>query len=283
VVDLDTAYNRIRIATGLESGSNRPVRLMSTGPRWFQSAVYLDDPDELAVPYTRFFRLHRHFTPGAERFLVIGGGGYTFPRDILGQSPSARVEVVEIDPAFTELARRYFFLVPSPRLFVHHEDARLYLNREERRFEAIIADAFSSGYTIPFQLTTLEAARQMARLLTDDGVLLVNILSAFEGPRGRFFRAYLATLEAVFPRVLAFAVFDPRDRRRVQNIVIAALKKPSAPILASDDPEIAAYLSHLWRYPVARDLPALTDDFAPVETYSHGLDGETSGGGGAEG
>ncbi len=273
-VDLDTPYNRIRISSGIERGSNRPVRFMRTGPRWFQSAIYPDAPHELAVPYTRFFRLHRHFKPGARSFLVIGGGGYTSPRDILRKHPEAHVNVVEIDPAFTDLAQRYFFLTPSPQLVVHHEDARLFLNRPQETFEVIITDAFSSGYTIPFQMTTVEAVRQMARRLTDDGVLLVNILSAFEGPRGRFFRAYLATIEAVFPQVLTFAVFDPENRQRVQNIVIVALKNSAAAILESDDPEIGAYLSYLWRHPVARDLPILTDDFAPVDHYSLGMDDE---------
>jgi predicted membrane-bound spermidine synthase len=282
-VDLDTPYNRIRIHSGIEAGSNRPVRLMSTGPHWFQSAIYPDDPDDLAVPYTRFFRLHRHFKPGARSFLVIGGGGYVIPRDILQGDPLARVAVVEIDPAFTDLARRFFFLTPSPRLAVHHEDARIFLNRPGHRFDAILNDAFSSGYTIPFQLATLEAVRLMARSLSTDGVLLVNVIAAIQGRNGRFFRAYLATLEAVFPRVLVFPLATHPDRQRMGNILLVALKNPEVPELSSDDPELDACLSHLWRLPVVRDLPLLTDDFAPVEAYSLGIDeaagrGEPTGG-----
>ncbi len=104
--------------------------------------------------------------------------------------------------------------------------------------------------------------------LADDGVAVVNIISALEGEAGRFLRAEVATFKAVFPQIYLFPVADPRDRSRWQNIMLVALKSSSLPSLRSDDPELARLLTHLWTEPVAEDLPPLTDDHAPVDYYT---------------
>jgi len=43
-----------------------------------------------------------------------------------------RMDVVELDPGVTQLARRFFSLEDHPQMTVHHEDARTYINRAVR-------------------------------------------------------------------------------------------------------------------------------------------------------
>ena len=105
----------------------------------------------------------------------------------------------------------------------------------------------------------------MYRSLSDNGVALMNVMSAVYGPKGRFLRAELATYRSVFPRVEIFKLND--DPESVGNVIIAAFKNLAEPQWTSDDPAIATHLSRRWTRPIPMDVPILTDDYAPVEVY----------------
>jgi spermidine synthase len=266
--DIDTRYSRIFIYPSINEHSGEPTRVMATHPKAVQSAMVLADPVALAVPYTQFYQLAAHFKPDMKSLLMLGGGGYSFPKFALAHYPEVRMEVVEIDPEVTALAKRFFALQDNPRLQIFHQDARSFLNAAGQQYDVILGDTFGSHYSIPFHLSTIEAVRRIYHALVDDGVALVNIISAIDGVPGRFLRAEVASFKAVFPQVYLFPVADPRDRGRWQNIMLLALKSKSEPCFHSDDPVIATLLTHLWRGPLAEDLPPLTDDHAPVDYYT---------------
>jgi spermidine synthase len=266
-VDVDTPYNRVLVFNGTEKSTGRVMRIMTTGPHAWQSAMYLDDPSELALPHSRFYRLAKHFAPDMRRLLMLGGGGFTFPKYALENYANVRVDVVELDPGITALARDHFGLRDHPRLNIIAEDARTFLNRNAEKYQVILCDTFNSHYAIPFHLTTLEAARRIKASMTPDGVVLINLLSAIEGDRGRLFRALFATYAGTFPKVMAFAVDDPHDPSGWQNIIIAAFASEADPPVLSPDREIASMLANRLKTPIALDMPPLTDDFAPVDRY----------------
>lgn len=266
--DLDTLYNRILIQPGVDGRTGLPVRTLSTSLRFLQSAMFLHDPEALALDYTKYYKLAPHFAPGMKRMLIIGGAGYSFPKYALAAYPDVSVDVVEIDPGMTRAAREHFQLKDDPRLRVFHEDARTFLNRGGGRYDAILCDAFSSIYSVPFHLTTLEAAQALRDNLAPGGAVLMNLVSARKGDAGRFFASEHATLSRVFPRVLAFGVDAPEDPGKVQNVILAALAGPDEPALESGDPEIAEFLSRRVPGPEAGDQAlVLTDEFAPVDYF----------------
>lgn len=266
VLDIDTPYNRVWVSRDTDEETGRPILVLSTDPHGQESAMYLDGED-LVFDYMKYFRLAEHFAPGFRRALMIGGAAYAYPKYFLGRYPGARIDVVEIDPVLTEISRKYFNLRDNPRLAIHHEDGRTFINRSADRYDVIIIDAFRDANCLPYQLTTAEAVRRMSGMLTEGGVVLVNIIGAVEGANGRFTRAEYATYADVFPRVMLFPVDDPQNAREVQNIILAALKSNREPALENADPEIGRYLLHLWRNAMAADVPVLTDDRAPVEYY----------------
>ncbi|MBI5578371.1 MAG: fused MFS/spermidine synthase [Deltaproteobacteria bacterium] len=266
-VDRDTTYNRVIVFKGAGDYTGRLMRVMITGPQAKQSAMYLDDPSALALPYTRYFRLVEHFVPEMKRMLVLGGGGFSFPKYALAHYPEVRVDVVELDPGVTTLAREHFELKDHPRQRIIAEDARTFLNRNRETYDAILCDTFNSHYAIPFHLTTLEAVQRMHAALAPNGVVLVNLISAQSGERGRLFHAMFATYTRVFPRVLAFAVRNPQDGSSWQNIILAALASPDEPPLANPDPDMAAMLAKRLELPAGAGVAPLTDDYAPVDRY----------------
>ncbi len=266
-IDVDTQYNRVWIYKSVDSATDRPIRVMVTNPEETQSAMFLDDDDDLVLRYTRFYRLAGHFKPELKMSLMIGGAGYSYPKDYLRRFPDARMDVVEIDPQLTKLARQYFNLKDNARLKIHHEDGRTFLNTTKTKYDVIFGDAFNSFYSIPYQLTTQEAVLRMHGLLNEGGVVIENIISSIEGEKGRFLRAEYATFASVFPQVYLFPVRDAEDGSGVQNVMLIALKSEREAALKNDDQELSAYLQHLWTGKISTDVPLLTDDFAPVDNY----------------
>lgn len=269
VIDVDTNYQRVQIYP--ITYKNRPVRILRTEIFGVQSGMYLDgDTSELVFDYLKMYNLVEHFQPQLKRSLLIGGAAYSYPKAYLKRFRDAQLDVVELDPGLTDLARKYFNLVDDPRLHIFHEDGRIFLNQvAPATYGAVFIDAFSS-LTIPYQLTTREAVQKVSDSLQENGVVLVNIVGAFQGVGSEFFRAEYATYKKVFPQVYAFWVKSDKDTE-VQNIMLVATKSKASLNLATDSPEIAQFLKQLWAKEITTDLPILTDEHAPVERYMMGV------------
>ena len=270
VHDQDTAYSRVLVHRSRDPRNGRDTLVMSTNPRRVQSAMYLDDPGELVLDYTRFFALAGRFVPSLRRVLVLGGGAYCAPRRLLADHPGLAVDVVELDPGVTALARRFFGLSDMPGLAVLHEDGRTFLNRDHPAYDAVLVDVFDTHYAPPFHLATLEAARRVRSLLAPDGVVMVNCIGALAGPASGLLRAQVATWAAAFPQVEAYPLEDPDRPELVQNVALVARLDPAAPAARALTPEEARLLAG--RRDTPRDGSApLTDEFAPVEQLALAL------------
>ncbi len=266
--DIDTEYSRVQVFRSRDPGTGRPIRALATDPYFVQSAAFLDG-DELVLEYSRFYHLIRHFRPNFQRTLIIGGAGYSFPKEYLRSYPEARLDVAEIDPEMTRIARRFFGLTDDPRMTIFHEDARMYINRTgAKQYDAVLMDAFGSLFSVPHHLTTIEAVRELSRILKDDGVVIFNLGSAVKGPSSGFLQAELRTYMEVFPQVHLFKVRPEYTDDRLQNIIIVASKAPVQADLTSHDPQISDLLNRRFSTEVSLNRDILTDDLAPVEYYN---------------
>lgn len=265
LVDTHTAYNRVWIYDAFMEG--RRVRVMQLNDT-SDSAMFMPD-DELALQYTKYFRLAGHFRPGIRRALMVGAGAYSYPKFFLREAPDAVLETVEIDPGLTVLAKKHFGLQDDPRLEVFHEDARTFLQRPGSRYEAIFVDVYKS-HSIPFQLTTREAMRAFRGRLADDGVFVMNVVSGIEGKNGRLLRALLATMDEFFPQIHVYTMPGEKDAQDWQNLAVVAFPSKEKRRMAGENADINRYLSNIWTKDIPRDMPALTDGFAPVERYMAG-------------
>ena len=285
---VDTLYSSVRVADGLMEG--RPAKLLFTDPGSCQSAYFLDAPTELLAAYTKFYALGTSMNPKAKRILMLGGGGYSVPKWLLANqselAPDFSLDVVELDPGVTELAQKYF-KVPAddPRMRIFHEDARVFVNRAADALSAgaagpydlIFADIFNSYYTVPFHVGTVEAAQNIRALLAEDGIYIMNIITAVNGDNGRLLRSIRNAFAEVFGEVHLFPVQSAHNGTLVQNVMLLAFRTPRPlPDAAKPglSPHIASMLSHRWTSPLPspeKDVPPLRDNFAPVERYTLGF------------
>ena len=288
-LSMETLYSSVRVADGTMAG--RPVKLLFTDPGSCQSGSFVDDPAELAFAYTKFYALGTTMNPQAKRILMLGGGGYSVPKWLLAgrselASPDFSLDVVELDPGITELAQKYFNTpADDPRMRIHHEDARTFINRAAGEVPAgssgpynlIFADIFNSYYSVPFHVGTVEAARNVHALLADDGIYIMNIITAVNGDNGRLLRSIRNAFAEVFAEVHLFPVQSAYSGAMVQNVMLMAFRTPRPlpdPKTGGLSPHIADMLANRWTAPLPApeaDVPPLRDNFAPVERYTLGF------------
>lgn len=262
LVDVDTQYNRVRVLRGTDYSTGRQVLRLMTGSGAVQTVMLLDDPSALIVPYTKYYRLVDLLVPKVRRVTMIGGGGYAYPKEFIRTHPDATMDVVEIDPGVTALAKQYFRLTDNPRLRIIDEDGRRFLRTSREQYDAILVDVFSGGIDIPWHMATAQAFGDMKRLLASDGVVIMNVISALDGEKGEVLRLMYSTLRSVFPRVFVMAVRDPLSRETPQNIMLIAMKDSGTAQTAF---AFGEFTDHLVVLPETNRTELLTDDRSRLE------------------
>ncbi len=210
--------------------------------------------------------------------LVLGAGGYAFPRYLKAVLPDSRVEVVEADVEATKAALAAFGLEKGAGIQTIRTDARCYVDRllkagqagkAARRYDFIYQDTLH-GYAVPAELATKEFNDQIAGLLTDEGVYMVHLLDG--GASGRLLGAVVNTVRETFPWVYVITDQAALSAASDTAVVIAARRRfdPQAVLeergghlgfCVLDDAQIDALRDRCGHI-------LLTDDYAPTENLA---------------
>ncbi len=244
-----------------------PVRVLQIKGA-YESATYLDENR-----YTPVFAYQRAFDHLFEadlpthNLLMIGGGGYAWPKHVMAcaaeqqleadhkkatlkdlqnsnkETTSActkapvilcdlTLEVVELDPAITAIARKWFFLdklledfpVIQNQITCITAEGRSYLNETTNHYGAIINDTFS-GKSPVLCLASIEAMQLVKQRLVPGGVYATNVVSEQEGFDISFLRKVVTTLQEVFSYVYLIPCEDA-DFGLEDNYLVLASDRP---------------------------------------------------------
>lgn len=121
--------------------------------------------------------------------LLLGMGGGTVYKQLVKEQ--LEVDIVEIDPRIEMLAKKYFNIDPTTKVFV--DDARHYIKTTDKKYDVIIYDLYHSE-TPPIHLMTQEAFSEIREHLNPDGILVVNFYGFINGSKGRAARSLFKTL-----------------------------------------------------------------------------------------
>jgi hypothetical protein len=197
-----------------------------------------------------------------ERVAILGNAGGTTARALGVYYPEAEVDGVELDPAVSDVGRRFFGMDDNTRLTVHDVDARPFLRASDERYDLIVVDAYRQPY-VPFYLATREFFELVREHLAPGGIVALNVAAVPDDKR--LVRAVGGTLAAELPQVLQWPAL--RFNTIVLGLVDPLTSDEFARRLASGPPALAS-LSEL----LARDVRPVeavddpwTDDRAPVE------------------
>ncbi|MBI2850575.1 MAG: fused MFS/spermidine synthase [Chloroflexi bacterium] len=267
--------NYYTIQVSLRSVGNDNVKML-TLDRLVHGYTSPNDPTLLVYDYLKVFEEIVAYRAGenqAPRLLHLGGGAYSFPRYMETVYPESVNEVVEIDPAVTEVAYRELGVPLTTSIKTYNQDARLFLIQRKtgEKYDIVIGDVFNDRST-PFHLTTLEFDRLVKANMKDDGIYLINLIDDYHN--GRYLPSFLHTLKQAFGNVYLFSISKDGVERGISTFVIAATDRrldtadytsivtrngarPAEGTLY-DEAQLEAYLSS--RKPIL-----LTDDHAPTD------------------
>jgi spermidine synthase len=134
------------------------------------------------------------------RALVIGGGGYTFPRYAMVYLPETRMDVVEIDPGVTRVAYEHLGLKVYDGLSIFHMDGRQFVSERvsPRTYDLVVQDAVND-LSVPAHLLTKEYNDAIKLTLKPGGVYLLTVIDSIKF--GRLWRSAMRTLRESFGHV----------------------------------------------------------------------------------
>jgi len=226
----DTMFGKTRVYQ-VSDDAGRSVRLLEVGGI-VQSGTYVDDDyTDLVFEYLKRYDMMFESGKPIERVCVLGCGGYDYPEHLIAHYPDVVVDAVEIDPAITSIARRYFFLdrlieeydtEVTGRLRLICADALEHLQQPGPLYDAIVNDVFDAGAP-PSHLTTEKFIQAVHARLAPSGLYLTNIVSPLEGPDARFLHEQVALLQSIFNRVDVYPCATD-EFADADNVIVIAQK-----------------------------------------------------------
>lgn len=239
----------------------RAVRLLLVG-RSVQSATYVNEEyrAEPVFDYYLAFDLMFDAKPDIERVLMVGGGGYAYPKHIIATRPKVHMDVVEIDPAIIRIALTDFYLADYlsdfpfggtydlGRICADGCDYLADLSRVVRgdpyggsdvpqaefacqarmrygasfgrRYDAMVFDVFAGKKPVA-SLASPTTIRNAHACLNPGSVLIANVVSALEGPKSVFLHHYVEVLEGEFAHVHVLPL-SPDSTDVPDNVIVLA-------------------------------------------------------------
>lgn len=242
---------------------NKPARLLwMEGWDRTSSISFTEPEDRYELSSATYLQKFKNGIPENKQTacLMIGGGGYTFPKYLIAHYPQASCDVVEIDGKVTETAKKYFYLRDlideyqtdeNGRLNLITADARVYLNKLDKKYDAIINDAFAGGHPVG-TLATDECVANVKRALNENGIYMMNIIATRDDTNQKFLTSELKTIRKHFDHVVVIPCTPNVPESNYQNFVLYASDSQftfDGEITIDDSNGII-----------------LTDDYAPVES-----------------
>ena len=194
VYQVDSPHAEIAV---LDTGAFRTLLIDRVGHS------VLSESDWMPIdPHFYYLNALTHMRPQGRQALLLGVAGGCALRAV--ESAGLCWDAVELDAEVLEAARTFLNLPDGPRIRYIVADGRTFLRSTDRRYDFIIMDTYASG-GMPRHLCSKEAFGEARSVMSEAGILVVNLLGSRTGPNSRSWTATWHTLAAVFKHVRAFS------------------------------------------------------------------------------
>jgi spermidine synthase len=169
---LTNAYNNYEIVE--ENFGNQQTRIFKMN-RSYSSAIINGNK---GWQYTEYIKkiLFTDYNLGYvnKDILILGAGGFTLSHKL--ELPKNNYTYVDIDPDIQEVAEKYLLESKINGDFVA-VDARIFVTKSTKKYDAIIVDLYSNKSTIPWHVLTKEFVKNVKKTTKEDGIVIFNIIS----------------------------------------------------------------------------------------------------------
>ncbi len=212
-----------------KSVGDENIRIMAVGDG-HQSAAFTapEKHFEIMYPYMFGFDSVVQSLPECKNVLLMGGGGFSYPKYFLSRYPDKNMDVVELFEGIYQLARKYFYLdealekfdADNTRLGVVFGDAYKYLKTCGKKYDIILNDAYI-GNKAPRKMYSPRALKDVTNCLNAGGVYAVNVFCT-DGSLEKKSKALKKALDKFFSET--GIIYDKTNEvsKVVRNCVVTA-------------------------------------------------------------
>lgn len=179
-------------------------------------------PFEYLRAFDRMFATGKHI----ERVLMIGGGGFAYPKHLLTRRPDVSMDVLEPDAKIIGIALEEFHLnrlvdeCPD-RLRIIESTGEEWLETADDRYDAIVNDAFT-GYDPVRSMVSAEFLQKAKDHLTPNGLYLANVVTYPKLGDYSHLECAVEALKEVFENVQAIPTSDDSFSDEENYLVVAS-------------------------------------------------------------
>lgn len=211
-------YENISVLDKPINGKTMRLLLQDKNP---SSGLYLED-ESMAFDYTKYYELFKLFTPKTQRFLSIGGGAYSVPKELIEVYPSIKIDTVEIEPSLLPIAKTYFQLPESQQHNNYVQDGRRFIYETQNSYDVIFSDVYRSFAAIPMHFVTQEFFKLVYERLQPQGVFIANVFGSTQDKA--LILSFYKTIQSVFPQTYLFATVSS-NHTGLQNFIFIGHKQ----------------------------------------------------------
>jgi len=149
-----------------------------------------------------------------ENVLILGGGDGLAAREVLKYDGVKRIDLVDLDPAMTDLGLNFPPLaklnrdaLSDPKVIVHNMDAFVFIKDQGIDYDFVIIDMPDPHNEAISKLYSTEFYAMISRRMTDEGVLITQASSPYFARNA--FWSVGATLGSIFAQTDALQVTTP--------------------------------------------------------------------------
>ena len=230
----DPLTGHIEVCEGYYDGGYMRFLLVDDA---MQSAYYIDSDMEHELPFDYMecfnwiFSINKHI----RRTLLIGGGGFAYPKYYLDMYPEKYIDAIEISRTIVDTAKLYFGLNELQAKYGDHlkiivDDGNKFLidraltirgteSKSDLRYDVIINDAYV-GYKSSDILK--KSAEIIKACLTKDGIYVANMVIPLKGLKAKRYQKEMDVFSDVFKYTYLMQCDEGINPYAYQNCVFFA-------------------------------------------------------------
>ena len=208
-VELKPGYTLITFEDELKEN----VRTLFTGSS-YQSVTFTNHKKyELYDRYTTLYQVCDTHKDEINDCLVLGGGGFSYPKYYISKYSNRNMDVVEYDPFMVEIAYKYFFLEDlfnehdpnKERLKIHIEDAFEYIKKCNKTYDSILIDLFNDNIPL-YEMFNIDNLKYIKKLTNETGLVAINYIITEQDKEHKLFNEHIENLKNTYKYVKAIAL-----------------------------------------------------------------------------
>jgi spermidine synthase len=141
---------------------------------YVQSQMLLNDPDKLALSYSRSMMAFEIFKPSPQKIAMLGLGGGSIAKWCYRHHPNSQLTVVEINPHVIALRTRFLIPEDDYRFRIVCEDGTKFVANISSEVDVLLVDAFGID-SVPPELCSQRFYDDCHQALTPSGLMVVNV------------------------------------------------------------------------------------------------------------